>query len=116
MKTLISKGKVFKPVKLNIDVDEKLYLKDPDSSELGLEIVRHSIELIDDIGFESFTFKKLAARIGATAPSVYRYFESKHKLLLYLLAWYWNYMATGSSWPLQILPRRRIGCAVPFSC
>lgn len=92
MKTVVTKKKAFKPVKINIDVDEKLYLKDPNSSELGLNIIRHSIELIDDIGFESFTFKKLATRIGATEPSVYRYFESKHKLLLYLLAWYWNYM------------------------
>lgn len=92
MKTVVTKEKAFKPVKINIDVDEKLYLKDPNSSELGLNIIRHSIELIDDIGFESFTFKKLATRIGATEPSVYRYFESKHKLLLYLLAWYWNYM------------------------
>lgn len=81
----------FTPVKVHIDVDEKLYLKDPNSSELGMNIVRHSIEMIDDIGFEAFTFRKLATRIGATEPSVYRYFESKHKLLLYLLAWYWNY-------------------------
>lgn len=73
-------------------MDEKLYVKDPNSSELGRNIVRDSIQMIDEMGFESFTFKKLATRIGATEPSVYRYFESKHKLLLYLLAWYWNYM------------------------
>src|SRR5690606_36978101 len=51
-----------------------------------------SIEMIDQIGFEAFTFKKLALQIGASEPSIYRYFESKHKLLLYLLAWYWNWM------------------------
>jgi AcrR family transcriptional regulator len=84
--------RVFNPVKIHIEVDDKLYLKDPNSSELGLNIIRHSISMIDAMGFESFTFKKLAARIGATEPSVYRYFESKHKLLLYLLAWYWNWM------------------------
>lgn len=92
MDTVKNSVRAFTPVKINIDVDEKLYLKDPNSSDLGLNIIRHSIELIDDIGFEAFTFRKLAARIGATEPSVYRYFESKHKLLLYLLAWYWNYM------------------------
>lgn len=84
--------KEFKPVKINIDVDAKLYLKDPNSSALGLQIIQHGIQMIDGIGFESFTFKKLASQIGATEPSIYRYFESKHKMLLYLLTWYWNWM------------------------
>lgn len=84
--------KAFEPVKINIYIDQKLYLKDPNSSELGEKIIRYSIKMIDAMGFEAFTFKKLAGRIGATEPSVYRYFESKHKLLLYLLAWYWNWM------------------------
>ena len=88
----LKQKKIFEPVKINIDVDAKLYLKDPNSSELGLQIIRHGIQMIDKIGFESFTFKKLAIRIGATEPSVYRYFESKHKMLLYLLTWYWNWM------------------------
>ncbi|MGC1244240.1 MAG: TetR/AcrR family transcriptional regulator [Chryseosolibacter sp.] len=88
----LKQKKVFKPVKIHIDVDDKLHVKDPNSSDLGLKIIRYSIELIDKIGFESFTFKKLASKIGATEPSVYRYFESKHKMLLYLLAWYWNWM------------------------
>jgi AcrR family transcriptional regulator len=88
----LKQKKVFKPVKINIDVDAKFYLKDPNSSDLGLQIVQHGIQVIDKIGFESFTFKKLADKIGATEPSVYRYFESKHKMLLYLLAWYWNWM------------------------
>ena len=83
---------MYEPVKIHIDVDDKLYLKDPNSSELGTKVIKYSIEMIDDMGFESFTFKKLAMRIGATEPSIYRYFESKHKLLLYLLAWYWNWM------------------------
>lgn len=82
----------FQPVKVHIDVDEKLFLKDPNSSELGTKILQMSIEMIDQIGFEAFTFKKLALQIGASEPSIYRYFESKHKLLLYLLAWYWNWM------------------------
>lgn len=89
--TALKRKSEFTPVKIHIDMDAKLYLKDPNSSELGLNIVRLSIEMIDAIGFEAFNFKKLATRIGATEPSVYRYFESKHKLLLYLLTWYWNY-------------------------
>lgn len=88
----VKQRKVFKPVRIHIDVDEKLYLKDPNSSDLGLQIIRHGIQMIDKIGFESFTFKKLAGKIGTTEPSIYRYFESKQKILLYLLTWYWNWM------------------------
>lgn len=88
----LKQKKVFKPVKIHIDVDAKLYLKDPNSSDLGLQIVQYGIQMIDKIGFEAFTFKKLAGKVGATEPSIYRYFESKHKFLLYLLAWYWNWM------------------------
>ncbi|ELR70051.1 hypothetical protein C900_04111 [Fulvivirga imtechensis AK7] len=92
MKENLEYNRVYEPVKVHINIDDKLYLKDPNSSELGTKIITHSIGMIDDMGFESFTFKKLAMSIGATEPSVYRYFESKHKLLLYLLAWYWNWM------------------------
>ena len=28
----------------------------------------------------------------STEASIYRYFESKHKLLLYLISWYWHWM------------------------
>ena len=31
-------------------------------------------------------------RIGSNESSIYRYFESKHKLLLYLSSWYWGWM------------------------
>lgn len=90
------------PIRLLIQVDNKLSLKDPVSSEVGQQILQHSILLMDEIGFEAFTFKKLATRIGTTEPTVYRYFENKHKLLLYLISWYWNWleykiiMATGN--------------------
>tara|TARA_B100001146_G_C16201135_1_gene444774 strand:- start:3897 stop:4583 length:687 start_codon:yes stop_codon:yes gene_type:complete len=73
-------------------IHEKLYLKDPETSELGKKIVGESILLIDEIGFESFTFKKLGARISSNESSIYRYFENKHKLLLYLTSWYWGWM------------------------
>lgn len=77
---------------LNIKMNDKLYLRDPQSSALGKSIIRESVTLIDRIGFEEFTFKKLAIEIETTEASVYRYFENKHKLLVYLLAWYWSYM------------------------
>lgn len=77
---------------LKIAVPEKIFIKDPESSNLGKRIVEHSILLIDDIGFDSFTFKKLGAKIGSNESSIYRYFESKHKLLLYLTSWYWAWI------------------------
>lgn len=47
---------------------------------------------MDEIGFDAFTFKKLGEKIGSNESSVYRYFENKHKLLLYLSSWYWGWM------------------------
>lgn len=77
---------------IKINVNEKIYIKDPESSDLGKRIVKHSIELIDSIGFESFNFKKLGKEIKSNESSVYRYFENKHKLLLYLTSWYWGWL------------------------
>lgn len=77
---------------LKISVPDKIYIKDPESSDLGKRIIEHSILLIDDIGFDSFTFKKLGVKIGSNESSIYRYFESKHKLLLYLSSWYWAWI------------------------
>ncbi|MFN3968019.1 TetR/AcrR family transcriptional regulator [Flavobacterium sp.] len=77
---------------LKIQVNEKIYVKDPETSALGKKIIQESILLIDEIGFEVFTFKKLGERIGSNESSIYRYFESKHKLLLYLSSWYWGWM------------------------
>jgi AcrR family transcriptional regulator len=77
---------------LSFKLNEKLYLRDPQHTELGQKIIRESIGLIDSLGFEQFTFKKLAEAIESTEASVYRYFENKHRLLLYLTAWYWNWI------------------------
>lgn len=77
---------------ITIAINEKLYVKNPETSNLGKKIIENSILLIDQIGFENFTFKKLGDRIGSNESSIYRYFESKHKLLLYLSSWYWGWM------------------------
>ncbi|NNL81937.1 MAG: TetR/AcrR family transcriptional regulator [Winogradskyella sp.] len=77
---------------IKIGVPEKIFLKDPESSELGKRIIEHGILLIDEIGFDNFTFKKLGVKIGSNESSIYRYFESKHKLLLYLTSWYWAWV------------------------
>ncbi len=79
-------------ITIQMKLNENLYLRDPQDTKLGKRIIQYSILLIDEIGFESFTFKKLAERISSTEASVYRYFENKHKLLVYLLCWYWEWM------------------------
>lgn len=79
-------------MQLNFKINEHIFLKDPESSTLGKQIVSASIDLIYEIGFEAFTFKKLAAKIETTEASIYRYFENKHRILLYVLNWYWNYI------------------------
>ncbi|WP_144963797.1 TetR/AcrR family transcriptional regulator [Gillisia sp. Hel_I_86] len=77
---------------LRINVNDKTYLKDPESSVLGKSIITNSIDLINEIGFEAFTFKKLGIVIKSNESSIYRYFENKHKLLLYLTSWYWAWL------------------------
>jgi AcrR family transcriptional regulator len=77
---------------IKISVPEKIFLKDPESSDLGKRIIGNSIVLINEIGFDNFTFKKLGTEIGSNESSIYRYFESKHKLLLYLTSWYWAWI------------------------
>ena len=73
-------------------MNEALFLRNPESSELGKNILKHSVQLISKTGFEAFTFKKLAEDIGTTEAGIYRYFENKHKLLVYLTAWYWAWL------------------------
>lgn len=77
---------------VKIGINQKIYVKDPESSDLGKRIVERSILMIDEMGFESFTFKKLGTKIGSNESSIYRYFENKHKLLLYLTSWYWGWL------------------------
>ncbi len=78
--------------KLSFNLNENLYLRDPENSDLGKKIVKYAINMIYDLGFENFTFKKLALEIGTTEASLYRYFENKQKLLLYIISWYWHYL------------------------
>lgn len=77
---------------LQFTINPAVFLKDPVSTELGRKIVQGSVELLDEIGMEAFSFRKLAEHIESTEASVYRYFENKHQLLLYLCAWYWQWM------------------------
>lgn len=79
-------------VGIQITLNERLYVRDPQETLLGKRIIKYSILLIDEIGFEAFTFKKLAQRMQSTEASVYRYFENKHMLLLFLVSWFWEWV------------------------
>jgi len=84
-------------MQFQININDALFVKNPEGSELGKRIIKHSIELINEQGFDTFTFKKLAEYIGTTEAGIYRYFENKHRLLLYIVSWYWKWLS------LQIL-------------
>jgi AcrR family transcriptional regulator len=79
-------------LQLQIKMNKKLFLRDPELTGLGKKIIQQSIILIHKTGFEAFTFKKLAEEINSTEAGVYRYFENKHKLLMYITAWYWSWL------------------------
>ena len=79
-------------IEFNPSLNDKLFIKNPQSTELGKRIIKESIRLITEIGYEQFTFKKLATEIETTEAGIYRYFLNKHKLLIYLVSWYWSYL------------------------
>jgi AcrR family transcriptional regulator len=101
-------------VSVSIKVNENVFIKDPKTSDLGQRIVSAAIDMIVDLGFESFTFKKLAREIASTEASIYRYFESKNMLLLYLTSWYWEWMRYRLSMALTNIddPKERLLRAV----
>jgi len=89
---------------IQLKINDSIYHKDPMSSDLGLKIISGSIDLIFEHGFEQFTFKKLATNIESTEASIYRYFENKHKLLLYLTNWYWSWLELNITFHTVNLP------------
>lgn len=101
LKLLLTFAVYIMEFKVSFNVNHNLYLKDPEQSELGKQIVKSAIDLIYELGFEAFTFKKLSLSINTTEASVYRYFENKHKILLYILNWYWSYMEFIVEYKLQ---------------
>jgi AcrR family transcriptional regulator len=76
---------------IQIKLNEKLYLRDPEQTELGQRMVVQGINMLDELGYEDFSFKKLGKRLQTTESSIYRYFENKHRLLLYIADWFWRW-------------------------
>jgi AcrR family transcriptional regulator len=79
-------------LQLQVKMNPNLFVRDPESSELGRNIIRYGITMIYEMGFEDFTFKKLANKVGTTEASIYRYFENKHRLLTYITTWFWTWL------------------------
>jgi hypothetical protein len=61
---------------VKFEINEKIYLRNPESSEVGRQMVKKAIDLIYELGFEHFTFKKLAFEIGSTEATIYRYLKT----------------------------------------
>jgi len=76
--------------KVQVQINPQIYLKDPFSSDIGKSIISEGIKFIYEFGFEEFTFKKLAIKVQTTESTLYRYFNNKHRFLLYLMSWYWG--------------------------
>ncbi len=74
--------------KLRFDLNKNLYVRDPQATAFGQKLLASAVNLMAEIGFEQFTFKKLAEGMDSVEASIYRYFANKHMLLLYLTNWY----------------------------
>ena len=77
---------------IELSINEKLFLRNLRRTALGRKILQNSISMIDELGMERFNFRRLADRIQSTEASIYRYFENKQLLLVYLVNWYWEWM------------------------
>lgn len=77
---------------IQIRPDPELYVRDPEGTELGRSILLDGLIVMDELGLEAFTFKKLAKRIGCTEVSIYNYFPNKHRLLQYYFQLYWLWL------------------------
>ena len=64
-------------VGIKISLNNKLYHRDPQETSLGQKLIKHSILLIDQVGFEAFNFKKLAQTMGSTEASVLPVFRKQ---------------------------------------
>lgn len=76
-----------------IEPDPGLVLRDT-TSAMGVRIVHEGLDLLNELGLEAFTFKKLAEHIGCTEVTVYHYFANKQRLLQYYFQVYWLWLGT----------------------
>jgi AcrR family transcriptional regulator len=77
---------------IHLKPDPVLHLRDPEGTRLGQAILSEGLVLMNELGLEAFTFKKLAARIDSTEVSLYKYFPNKQRLLQYYFQLYWLWL------------------------
>lgn len=53
----------------------------PRDTSIGAAVLRATVELLEEIGYDRLTIPQVAARAGATPPAVYRRFPSKVELV-----------------------------------
>jgi len=73
--------------------DPGLALRDT-GTPVGGRILAEGLVLMNELGLEAFTFRKLAEQAGCTEMTVYHYFANKHRLLQYYDQMYWLWLAT----------------------
>ena len=56
-------------LEVRIKMNDKLYLRNPEESALGKKIVKYGLVLINKVGFEDFTFKKLSMSLNGFGTS-----------------------------------------------
>jgi AcrR family transcriptional regulator len=98
--------------------DPSLSLRDPEGTPLGREMLEGGLRLMGELGLEAFTFRKLAAEIGSTEVSLYKYFPNKQRLLQYYfqLYWLWLRQACGREVERARDPRDALRRAIAVLC
>lgn len=74
--------------------DPTLHLRDPGTSAVGERILSEGLVLMNELGLEVFTFKKLTERAECTEATIYKYFPNKQRLLQYYFQLYWMWLDT----------------------
>jgi TetR/AcrR family transcriptional regulator, tetracycline repressor protein len=57
------------------------------------QILEEAARLVDDVGLDALSMRVLARRLGAHAPSLYRYFPDKETLVRAVSARFWDDLA-----------------------
>lgn len=74
--------------------------------ELREKILREAVHLFAEEGYTSFTMRKLAARIGYTATTIYAYFDDKDALLAAVITSGYDKLAAALDVSRHAPPRR----------
>ena len=72
--------------------DPALWLRDPETTDVGRRMLVGGLGLMNEIGLEACTFRKLADHVGSTEVTLYRYFPNKHRLLQFYFQLYWLWL------------------------